>query len=283
MTCPPSSHDLATRLARVGIDQDPAHGAVMPPLHLSANYSFDGLEGKRHYDYSRSGNPTRDLLGEALTALEGGAGTVVTASGMAAVDLVLSELSPGDLVIAPHDGYGGTHRKCRVTIHTARPGVIIGKKGADIEGLRKKIAAMTASELHLNIVEVRKPELDAALVAESIAQQLERRVSFRRAMKRSVQNAMRMGALGIKVNVAGRLGGAEIARTEWYREGRVPLHTLRADIDYAHAEASTAYGIIGIKTWIFKGEIMEHDPQAHDRRAEEAQAGPAPRGDRGRR
>ncbi|MBU1830230.1 MAG: 30S ribosomal protein S3 [Alphaproteobacteria bacterium] len=175
------------------------------------------------------------------------------------------------------------HRKCRVTIHTARPGVIIGKKGADIEGLRKKIAAMTASELHLNIVEVRKPELDAALVAESIAQQLERRVSFRRAMKRSVQNAMRMGALGIKVNVAGRLGGAEIARTEWYREGRVPLHTLRADIDYAHAEASTAYGIIGIKTWIFKGEIMEHDPQAHDRRAEEAQAGPAPRGDRGRR
>nr|WP_319248056.1 30S ribosomal protein S3 [uncultured Celeribacter sp.] len=175
------------------------------------------------------------------------------------------------------------HKKCRVTIHTARPGVIIGKKGADIEGLRKKVAAMTDSELHLNIVEVRKPELDAQLVAESIAQQLERRVSFRRAMKRSVQNAMRMGALGIKVNVAGRLGGAEIARTEWYREGRVPLHTLRADIDYAHAEASTAYGIIGIKTWIFKGEIMEHDPQARDRRAEEAQAGPAPRGDRGRR
>ncbi|GAA3865787.1 30S ribosomal protein S3 [Celeribacter arenosi] len=175
------------------------------------------------------------------------------------------------------------HKKCRVTIHTARPGVIIGKKGADIEGLRKKIAAMTDSELHLNIVEVRKPELDAALVAESIAQQLERRVSFRRAMKRAVQNAMRMGALGIKVNVAGRLGGAEIARTEWYREGRVPLHTLRADIDYAHAEAMTAYGIIGIKTWIFKGEIMEHDPQARDRRAEELQQGPAPRGDRGRR
>ena len=175
------------------------------------------------------------------------------------------------------------HKKCRVTIHTARPGVIIGKKGADIETLRKKIAAMTKSELHLNIVEVRKPELDAALVAESIAQQLERRVSFRRAMKRAVQNAMRMGALGIRVNVAGRLGGAEIARTEWYREGRVPLHTLRADIDYAHAEALTAYGIIGIKTWIFKGEIMEHDPQARDRRAEEAQQGPAPRGDRGRR
>ena len=170
------------------------------------------------------------------------------------------------------------HKKCRVTIHTARPGVIIGKKGADIEGLRKKIANLTQSELVLNIVEVRKPELDAALVAESIAQQLERRVSFRRAMKRAVQNAMRMGALGIRVNVAGRLGGAEIARTEWYREGRVPLHTLRADIDYAHAEGLTAYGIIGIKVWIYKGEIMEHDPSARDRKAQEAQDSPAPRG-----
>ncbi|MBK1637004.1 30S ribosomal protein S3 [Rhodovulum adriaticum] len=176
------------------------------------------------------------------------------------------------------------HKKCRVTVHTARPGVIIGKKGADIEALRKKLANMTDSELHLNIVEVRKPELDAQLVAESIAQQLERRVSFRRAMKRSVQNAMRMGALGIRVNVAGRLGGAEIARTEWYREGRVPLHTLRADIDYAHAEASTPYGIIGIKVWIFKGEIMEHDPAARDRRQAELQEGgggsPRPRRDR---
>ncbi|MEL7106962.1 MAG: 30S ribosomal protein S3 [Pseudomonadota bacterium] len=170
------------------------------------------------------------------------------------------------------------HGKCRVTVHTARPGVIIGKKGADIEGLRRKLAAMTNAELHLNIVEVRKPELDAALVAESVAQQLERRVSFRRAMKRAVQNAMRMGALGIRVNVAGRLGGAEIARTEWYREGRVPLHTLRADIDYALAEAKTAYGIIGIKVWIFKGEIMEHDPAARDRRQQELQDGPAPRG-----
>ncbi|KAJ54827.1 30S ribosomal protein S3 [Actibacterium mucosum KCTC 23349] len=170
------------------------------------------------------------------------------------------------------------HRKCRVTVHTARPGVIIGKKGADIEGLRRKLAAMTDSELHLNIVEVRKPELDAPLVAESIAQQLERRVSFRRAMKRAVQNAMRMGAQGIRVNVAGRLGGAEIARTEWYREGRVPLHTLRADIDYSHAEAETPYGIIGIKVWIFKGEIMEHDPSARDRRQQELQEGPAPRG-----
>jgi small subunit ribosomal protein S3 len=174
------------------------------------------------------------------------------------------------------------HRKCRVTIHTARPGVIIGRKGSEIEVLRKKLAAMTDSELHLNIVEVRKPELDAALVAESIAQQLERRVSFRRAMKRAVQNAMRMGALGIRVNVAGRLGGAEIARTEWYREGRVPLHTLRADIDYALAEASTPYGIIGIKVWIFKGEIMEHDPAARDRRNQELQegGGPRPRRDR---
>ena len=175
------------------------------------------------------------------------------------------------------------HKKCRVTIHTARPGVIIGKKGADIETLRKKLAAMTTSELHLNIVEVRKPELDAQLVGESIAQQLERRVSFRRAMKRAVQNAMRMGALGIRVNVAGRLGGAEIARTEWYREGRVPLHTLRADIDYANVEAATPYGIIGIKVWIFKGEIMEHDPQARDRKAQELQDGPAPRGAAGRR
>ncbi|ARC90039.1 30S ribosomal protein S3 [Rhodovulum sp. MB263] len=165
------------------------------------------------------------------------------------------------------------HKKCRVTIHTARPGVIIGKKGADIETLRKKLANMTKSELHLNIVEVRKPELDGQLVAESIAQQLERRVSFRRAMKRSVQNAMRMGALGIRVNVSGRLGGAEIARTEWYREGRVPLHTLRADIDYATAEATTPYGIIGIKVWIFKGEIMEHDPSARDRRQAELQEG----------
>ena len=169
------------------------------------------------------------------------------------------------------------HKKCRVTIHTARPGVIIGKKGADIETLRKKLNAFTKSELHLNIVEVRKPELDAQLVAESIAQQMERRVSFRRAMKRGVQNAMRMGALGIRVNVAGRLGGAEIARTEWYREGRVPL---RADIDYALSEAETPYGIIGVKVWIFKGEILEHDPQAHDRRLAEAADGPAPRGPR---
>lgn len=165
------------------------------------------------------------------------------------------------------------HRKCRVTIYTARPGVIIGRKGADIENLRKKVAELTDSELHLNIVEIRRPEVDAHLVAENVAQQLERRVGFRRAMKRAVQNAMRMGAQGIRINCAGRLGGAEIARTEWYREGRVPLHTLRADIDYALVEAVTAYGQIGVKVWIFKGEIMEHDPQAHDRRQSEMQEG----------
>jgi len=165
------------------------------------------------------------------------------------------------------------HRKCRVTIHAARPGVVIGKKGADIETLRKQLSQFTPSEMHLNIVEVRKPEIDAALVAENIAQQLERRVSFRRAVKRSIQSAMRMGALGIRVEVAGRLGGAEIARTEWAAEGRVPRHTLRADIDYALAESLTAYGIIGVKVWIFKGEIMEHDPQARDRRQSEMQEG----------
>ncbi len=165
------------------------------------------------------------------------------------------------------------HRKCRVTVQTARPGVVIGKKGADIEELRKRLAELTESETHLNIIEVRKPEIDAQLVSESVAQQLERRVSFRRAMKRAVQNAMRMGALGIRVNVAGRLGGVEIARTEWYREGRVPLHTLRADIDYATAVASTPYGVIGVKVWIFKGEIMEHDPSARDRREQELRDG----------
>ena len=163
------------------------------------------------------------------------------------------------------------HKKCRVTIYAARPGVIIGKKGADIEILKSKISKLTNSELHLNIVEVRKPEIDAALVAESIAQQMERRVSFRRAMKRAVQNAMRMGALGIRVDIAGRLGGAEIARTEWYSEGRVPRHTLRADIDYALAEGLTAYGIIGVKVWIFKGEILEHDPAGRDKRLNDSQ------------
>ncbi len=165
------------------------------------------------------------------------------------------------------------HKKCRITVHTARPGILIGKKGADIERLRKELAGMTESDVHLNILEVRKPEVDATLVAESIAQQLERRVAFRRAMKRAVQSAMRLGALGIRINCSGRLGGAEIARMEWYREGRVPLHTLRADIDYGTALGRTAYGVIGVKVWVFKGEIMEHDPMAQERRVAEAQEG----------
>ncbi len=168
-------------------------------------------------------------------------------------------------------------KKCRVTIYSARPGVIIGKKGADIEKLRRKLTRFTHAEVTLNIVEVRKPEVDAKLIADGIAQQLERRVAFRRAMKRAVQSAMRLGAEGIRINSAGRLGGAEIARTEWYREGRVPLHTLRADIDYGTSEALTAYGICGIKVWVFKGEILEHDPTAHERRANEAQTSGGPR------
>ncbi|MHA1189605.1 MAG: 30S ribosomal protein S3 [Alphaproteobacteria bacterium] len=158
------------------------------------------------------------------------------------------------------------HKKCRITIHTARPGIVIGKKGADIEKLRRKVARFTDSDVHINIVEVRKPEVDAKLVAQSIAQQLERRVAFRRAMKRAVQSAMRLGAQGIRINCGGRLGGAEIARTEWYREGRVPLHTLRADIDYGTITAHTAYGTVGIKVWIFKGEILEHDPMGSEKR-----------------
>jgi small subunit ribosomal protein S3 len=165
------------------------------------------------------------------------------------------------------------HKKCRVTIHSARPGVVIGKKGADIEKLRKKVAELTKSDVVINIVEIRKPELDAQLVAESIAQQLERRVAFRRAMKRAVQSAIRLGAGGIRINCSGRLGGAEIARMEWYREGRVPLHTLRADVDYGVATAFTTYGTCGVKVWIFKGEIMEHDSMAQDKRLAEAEAG----------
>jgi small subunit ribosomal protein S3 len=163
------------------------------------------------------------------------------------------------------------HKKARVTIYSARPGVVIGKKGADIDKLRKVVSKMTSSEVALNIVEVRKPEVDATLVADSIAQQLERRVAFRRAMKRAVQSAMRLGAEGIKITCSGRLGGAEIARVEWYREGRVPLHTLRADVDYGVATAHTAYGTCGVKVWIFKGEILEHDPMAQDKRANDDQ------------
>ena len=152
----------------------------------------------------------------------------------------------------------------RVIIHTARPGIVIGKKGEDVEALRKELSARMGVPVHINIEEIRKPDLDARLVAQNVAQQLERRVMFRRAMKRVVQNAMRQGAEGIKVQVGGRLGGAEIARTEWYREGRVPLHTLRADIDYATYEAKTTYGIIGVKVWIFKGEVIGGDGEAQE-------------------
>jgi small subunit ribosomal protein S3 len=164
-------------------------------------------------------------------------------------------------------------KRARITIYTARPGVIIGKKGADIEKLRQELSQMTRTDVALNIVEIRKPEIDSKLVAENIAQQLERRVAFRRAMKRAVQSAMRLGAQGIRITCGGRLGGAEIARTEWYREGRVPLHTLRADIDYGDATAFTTYGTCGVKVWVFKGEIMAHDPMAQDKRLAEQQPG----------
>jgi small subunit ribosomal protein S3 len=162
-------------------------------------------------------------------------------------------------------------KRARITIHSARPGVVIGKKGADIEKLRSDLSKITGSEVTLNIVEIRKPEIDAKLVAEAIAQQLERRVAFRRAMKRAVQSAMRLGAQGIRINCGGRLGGAEIARVEWYREGRVPLHTLRADVDYGVATAQTTYGACGVKVWVFKGEVLAHDPMAQDKRAAEQQ------------
>ena len=180
-------------------------------------------------------------------------------------------------------------KSARVTIHTARPGVVIGKRGEDIEKLRKEVSDVMGVPAHINVTEVRKPELDAQLVAESIAQQLERRIMFRRALKRSVGNAMRIGALGITVNVAGRLNGAEIARSEWYREGRVPLHTLRADIDYGFAEAKTTYGIIGIKVWIYKGEIFDfaqvgqekNEEPRNERGGERPARGPRPpRGER---
>jgi small subunit ribosomal protein S3 len=162
----------------------------------------------------------------------------------------------------------------RVIIHTARPGIVIGKKGEDIERLRLEVSEMMGVPAHVSVEEIRKPELDAYLVAESVAQQIERRIMFRRAMKRAVTNTMRLGAQGIKITVGGRLNGAEIARSEWYREGRVPLHTLRADIDYGTAEAATTYGIIGIKVWIFKGEVFAHDQKKleEETQKEEAQA-----------
>ena len=161
--------------------------------------------------------------------------------------------------------------RVRVLIHTARPGVVIGTRGKGIKSLSESLQALPESTVAVNIVEIRKPEVDAYLIAENIAQQLERRVSFRRAMKRAVQSAMRLGAEGIRINCAGRLGGAEIARTEWYREGQVPLHTLRADIDYGTATAQTTYGACGVKVWVYRGEILERDPMAVDKRAVEQQ------------
>ena len=163
--------------------------------------------------------------------------------------------------------------RCRVTILTARPGVVIGRKGSEIDKLKEELSKKTGKEVYVDIVEVKQPELDAQLVAESITQQLERRVAFRRAMKRAVQSAMRLGAEGIRINCTGRLGGAEIARMEWYREGRVPLHTLRADIDYGTSTAFTTYGTCGCKVWIFKGEILEHDPMAQDKKLADGDAG----------
>jgi small subunit ribosomal protein S3 len=157
-----------------------------------------------------------------------------------------------------------------ITVHTARPGIVIGKKGEDIDRLRKEVSERMGIPVNINIEEIRKPELDATLVAESVAQQLERRIMFRRAMKRAVSNSMRIGAEGIKISVGGRLNGAEIARTEWYREGRVPLHTLRADIDYGTAEANTTYGVIGVKVWIFKGEVIGRDDQSEAEPARQA-------------
>ncbi|NIR29808.1 MAG: 30S ribosomal protein S3 [Gammaproteobacteria bacterium] len=160
-------------------------------------------------------------------------------------------------------------RTAHITIYTARPGIVIGKKGQDVENLRKEVSQMMGVPVHINVDEIRKPEVDAQLVAEGVAQQLERRIMFRRAMRRAVGNAQRLGALGIKVHVAGRLNGAEIARSEWYREGRVPLHTLRADVDYGFAEAKTTYGVIGVKVWIYKGELLGQE-QAEEGAAEKA-------------
>ncbi len=192
-------------------------------------------------------------------------------------DLLLADIKIREFLMKKLAAAGISHivierpaKKARVTIYCARPGVIIGKKGQDIETLKKELTAMSqGNEVSVNIVEVRKPEIDAKLVADSIAQQLEKRISFRRAMKRAVQSALRQGAEGIRINCGGRLGGAEIARVEWYREGRVPLHTLRADVDYGVSTAHTAYGTCGVKVWIYKGDILAHDPMAQDKRLTE--------------
>jgi small subunit ribosomal protein S3 len=203
------------------------------------------------------------------------------AEGAAYADQLHMDMRIREMLIERLEGAGVSKiivermaKKARVTIHTARPGVVIGKKGADIEKLRSDLSKFVGgAEVSLNIVEIRKPEIDAQLIADNIAQQLERRVAFRRAMKRAVQSAMRLGALGIRINCGGRLGGAEIARVEWYREGRVPLHTLRADVDFARGTAKTTYGTCGVKVWVFKGEIMAHDPLAQDKRLATHQGG----------
>lgn len=189
-------------------------------------------------------------------------------------DLLHADIKIREFLMKKLAGAGISHivierpaKKAIVTIYCARPGVIIGKKGQDIETLKKELTKLSdGNEVNVNIVEVRKPEINAKLVADNIAQQLEKRISFRRAMKRAVQSALRQGAEGIRINCGGRLGGAEIARVEWYREGRVPLHTLRADVDYGVSTANTTYGSIGIKVWIYKGEILAHDPMAQDKR-----------------
>jgi small subunit ribosomal protein S3 len=214
-------------------------------LRLQINRTWDSRWFARREEYRR-------LLAEDLKIRE----FIMKAAPQAAISKVVIE-RPAKLA--------------RVSVYAARPGVLIGKKGADIEKLRRELAKLTSSDVSLNIVEIRKPEIDAKLVAQGVADQLERRIAFRRAMKRAVQSALRLGAEGIRITCAGRLGGAEIARTEWYREGRVPLHTLRGNVDYAEAQAHTAYGVCGVKVWIFKGEILGHDPMAQDKLMVEAQ------------
>jgi small subunit ribosomal protein S3 len=214
-------------------------------LRLQINRTWDSRWFARRDEYRR-------LLAEDLKIRE----HIMKAAPQAAISKVVIE-RPAKLA--------------RISVYAARPGVLIGKKGADIEKLRRELAKLTTSEVSLNIVEIRKPEIDARLVAQGVADQLERRIAFRRAMKRAVQSALRLGAEGIRITCAGRLGGAEIARTEWYREGRVPLHTLRGNVDYAEAQAHTAYGVCGVKVWIFKGEILGHDPMAQDKLMVEAQ------------
>ena len=220
--------------------------------------------------------PPVSALASPRTGIPSGSPTSAITPATSAADLKVRELLKKKLAQAGISKIliERPAKTARVTIHTARPGVVIGKKGEDIEKLRKEVSQVMGVPAHINVTEVRKPELDAQLVAESIAQQLERRIMFRRAMKRSVQNAMRLGALGIKVNVGGRLNGAEIARSEWYREGRVPLHTLRADIDYGFAEAKTTYGIIGVKVWIYKGEIFDLHASQQEAKAEASEERP---------